>query len=136
MKKIVIFIICLLITIIVVSSLYIGFKTINSKVEHEQKDPLKKHELNENEYALTINNSVKINNELTIKLIKISDSRCPKDVECVWEGELEYSLLINDNNYIVSTVLNKHIKYDKYLIDIVEDKCDINTLVLKIERND
>ncbi|WP_035560834.1 hypothetical protein [Hymenobacter sp. IS2118] len=36
--------------------------------------------------------------ELTITVDKISDSRCPEDVMCVWAGEVETTLTVRDEN--------------------------------------
>ena len=34
---------------------------------------------------------------LTIKIYKISDSRCPVDVNCFWQGEAKLSILVSDS---------------------------------------
>lgn len=102
------------------------------KTDKKQEEDLK---LNENEYSLSINETLKINEHLSILLLKVNDSRCPKNVECFWEGELEYHLLINGENYKISTVLNKRINYQDYLISIITDKCNENTLIIKVEKS-
>lgn len=75
-------------------------------------------------------------NDITIELVSVSDSRCPKNVECFWEGELSYSLLINGKSYEISTVLNKELNYDNYVLTIVKDECTLDYLTIKIEKGD
>ncbi len=87
------------------------------------------------EYQLPNKESITINDNLKIELLRINDSRCPEDAECFWQGELKYELLINDDNFDLSTVLHPEINYQDYLIKIVTDKCDKKTLVFTIEKN-
>ena len=61
------------------------------------------------EFSLYIGGSVIINdNGIRVKFLDVlTDSRCPKDVECIWEGTV--SLLINiqfDNQDLGDFVLN------------------------------
>lgn len=38
--------------------------------------------------TLEVEDSVTFDDGLTVKLLEMSDSRCPADVQCIWEGEL------------------------------------------------
>jgi len=60
-------------------------------------------ELNK-EFSLKINQNAFIRSEfIKIKLIDISDSRCPKGVQCVWAGEARAEINILKNNQDVGT---------------------------------
>lgn len=68
-----------------------------------------------------------------IKLLQILDSRCNgQDMACEWEGELRYSLIINNEAYSISTVINKVLKYNNYKFIIAEEKCNEKEITLKI----
>ena len=54
------------------------------------------------EYTLTIGGSITLRDGLTVTLTKINDSRCPKDVQCIWAGELEPVLSVR-GGYITTT---------------------------------
>ena len=52
-----------------------------------------------------------INNEeqLTISIDSVlSDSRCPSDVVCVWEGNAEVRFLLNNDGKKLKFILNSH----------------------------
>ena len=90
--------------------------------------------LDKDEYSVSLGKTLDRNDELSVKLINVNDSRCPDDVECFWEGELEYELVINKENYKISTVLNTTLFSGKYLFVIVPDKCDLKTVTFRVEK--
>ncbi len=103
----------------------------------EKKEKIEKKEnyvLDKDEYSVYLGKTLDINDELSVKLINVNDSRCPDDVECFWEGELEYELVINKENYKISTVLNTTLFSGKYLFVIVPDKCDLKTVTFRVEK--
>lgn len=102
----------------------------SSKKDNNESDT----ELDEDEYSITIGRSVTINDDLVISVESVSDSRCPEDVECYWQGELEYSILINGEYDKISTVLTPKIELSKYVLSIVGDKCSESTLIIKVEK--
>ncbi len=123
----------ILITIVVLLGFGIVLYYSFSKEEDKEKNmDMPKINLSDGEVSIRKNEKVVLD-DLVISLIDVKDSRCPKNVECFWEGELNYSLLINNENYEISTVLKKEIEYNNYLIDIVADKCNNNEVVLIIE---
>lgn len=123
----------ILITIVVLLGFGIVLYYSFSKEEDKEKNmDMPKIYLSDGEVSIRKNEKVVLD-DLVISLIDVKDSRCPKNVECFWEGELNYSLLINNENYEISTVLKKEIEYNNYLIDIVADKCNNNEVVLIIE---
>ncbi len=48
-----------------------------------------------NTYDIKVGDTIDHDKELSVTLQKIEDSRCPKDVVCVWEGEVEASLVLD-----------------------------------------
>jgi len=56
---------------------------------------------------LKIDESIKINNEVSIKFLGVpNDSRCPEDVICVWAGNGEVKLELSTLNYSKTAILN------------------------------
>ena len=53
----------------------------------------------------------------SIKYIAAVDSRCPKDAECIWEGEIEYTMEYKNKEksekFYLGTVKNKEYKIKK-----------------------
>ena len=102
------------------------------KIEKDSK--VKEIELKET-FTVKMNQTVVFNEEkLVIELINVSDSRCPKDANCFWEGELEYTILINNQMYTISTVLNQTITYGNYMFTIIEKECSEDELAMKIQK--
>lgn len=73
----------LLAVIIFVATFWIAFylgeqyRELNSAVVDSKSD-----------YVLSVNNTLMLG-DLSIKLNSISDSRCPSDVQCIWEGRVD-----------------------------------------------
>lgn len=44
-------------------------------------------------------------NDLSIKVLKIMDSRCPENTNCIWAGELSVELELTENKSIKTYVL-------------------------------
>ena len=100
---------------------------------NSKKDDSKDNGLEKDEYSISLGKIVKVKEDLTIQLESVSDSRCPENVECYWQGELDYSLSINETSYKISTVLNPKIELEKYELNIVSNKCNENTLVFRLD---
>ena len=48
-------------------------------------------------------------NQLTISIDSVlSDSRCPSDVVCIWEGNAEVRFLLNNDGKKMKFILNSH----------------------------
>ena len=73
-------------------------------------------------FYIHLNETVTLNSKpkLKIKLNKASDSRCKKDRECIWEGELSYELIINDKKYQLGEINNTKIDVGKYKIKLID----------------
>ena len=123
----------LLLSILLVTLLFsvVGCKRVVIKEKKTKKEEIV---LEKDEYSVSQGETININEELSITLTNVDDSRCPEDVECFWQGELAYSLVINDNNYKLSTVLNKTVISGDYMFVISEEKCDTNTVTFKVEK--
>ena len=103
MKKKIIVCCIALITIIV----GIGILMLNNKTEKE-------YSLNDN-IKLHVKEKAKVE-DLNIVLSSISDSTCPEDAQCIWQGEYSYELLINKDKVTLGTVTAREYVYGKYKI--------------------
>lgn len=50
---------------------------------------------------------------VTIKLVDVQDSRCPKDVQCIWEGDAVVTLRINSADTTQNFVLHTNPKQEE-----------------------
>ena len=41
------------------------------------------------------------NNNISLTLTKIEDSRCPRDVECIWEGDVKAQVEVSKDNNLI-----------------------------------
>jgi hypothetical protein len=57
------------------------------------------------ETTVVVGMTVRYPDGLTAKLEKIDDSRCPPDVQCIWQGELAATLLLEGGDVGASTQL-------------------------------
>src|SRR5687768_1892083 len=57
------------------------------------------------ETTVVVGMSVRYPDGLTVRLEKIDDSRCPQDVQCVWQGELAATLHLEGGDVGASTQL-------------------------------
>lgn len=98
----------------------------------------KTHVVKTNDNVITISDKTTVKFEkydLTIKLNKIVDNRCPKDVTCIRAGEIIYYLDIkyNNNRYNkeVDSVQNKIITIDDITISLKDYSDDSVTLLIE-----
>ena len=74
------------------------------------------------------------NEELAIKLVSVSDSRCPKDAQCIWAGEIVYDITINENKATLGTENNSSVEYENYIIKLADNNDSlefVNLIVTK-----
>ena len=72
--------------------------------------------------------------ELAIKLVSVSDSRCPKDAQCIWAGEIVYDITINENKATLGTENNSSVEYENYIIKLADNNDSlefVNLIVTK-----
>ena len=120
--------------VIVVVLIGVKLRSRNDNNPNEIKvTTTKPQKLTNKEYIIDLDGGVDID-DLSIGLLNIEDSRCPKNVECYWPGELSYDVLINGDSYQMSTVNKPKLEYKNYVFNIVANKCNENEIVLKIER--
>jgi hypothetical protein len=86
--------------------------------------------LNE-DYVLHVGDSITIE-KYTIKLLNISDSRCPSGAQCIWTGELTYKLDINDNDYSLGIITKQSIDLGTYQVILVDS--NDKYIVLRLEK--
>ena len=118
------FMICCIIVIIIIMGM--GMLLFNHKTE-------KKYSLND-EIKLHIKEKAKVE-DLNIVLSSISDSTCPDDTQCIWQGEYSYELLINKEKVILGTVTAREYTYLDYNI-ILSDSASKNYIQFKINKID
>ncbi|HQU83095.1 MAG TPA: hypothetical protein PKY59_08230 [Pyrinomonadaceae bacterium] len=77
--------------------------------------------------AIRINTQKKFSkSKLTVKVLEIEDSRCPKDVECVWAGDAKVKIKVTNKKgksetFELHTNLEpKTVKFDNYEIKLGE----------------
>lgn len=76
---------------------------------------------------------------MKIKLLKINDSRCPKDMQCIWAGEITYEFVIKYKGKSYKRTLstnNPNVSInDKYSLEIVAyNELENVTLLLKDDK--
>lgn len=113
-----------IISVVGILLVIIGVVLLNNKRE-------KTYKLND-EIKLYKNEIVKVN-DLNIFLISISDSTCPKNVQCIWEGEYSYTLLINGDKVILGTVKAREYIYENYKI-VLSDNTSKEYIQFKINK--
>lgn len=147
MKKKIIIIICVLcIIFLFLLSLIVGFfnKKIDEKYNGKEKiitkiNPksilLKKVSLGD-EFSIPIYGRINVDDKLDIEFLNVQDSRCRKNMECVWSGELEYNIRINEDYETISTVIKPELYYKNYVLKLYLDKCGKYKMRLSVERKD
>ena len=118
--------------------LFNKFSTTNTEVKNKPVDVIpkvdKKETVNLNEtFTLFLAESVKVKDtNLEIELLATDDSRCPAGVECYWEGEIEYSLIVNNTSIKLGTVTKKEMDYKNYTIKLADDNNNTSFVKLKV----
>ena len=76
----------------------------------------------EDRFDISINQTVSFN-DLEMTLFAINDSRCPRDVVCIWEGDAKLSLAIKKDDLIDNfiAVVGKPFLIDNIAMDISLD---------------
>jgi hypothetical protein len=71
----------------------------------------------------------------TIKFITSVDSRCKEGQECIWQGEIEYTLIYKtkdkESRFFLGEVTKKEYKIDNYIISLVSGS--ENKIIIKVE---
>lgn len=108
MRKILLYVCCFIVMVLSVLAI-LFFYSKNEKV-YSMNDTIE----------LRIKEKAKVE-DLNIVLKSITDSTCPKDVQCIWQGEYSYELLINEKKVTLGTVTAKEQKYENYNIVLLND---------------
>lgn len=87
-------------------------------------------------FIIPINKTVKIKDEnLKLKLISSSDSRCKEGWQCIWQGELSYTIKVNNVNIKLGTETSKSAEYKDYNIVLVAENDSTDYVILRIEKS-
>jgi len=125
MKKntIVIFLICVLFIILLVIC-----SIVSSHISYKKEVSLGE------KFTVPLNKMVIVKDEnLKIKLVSSSDSRCGEGMQCIWQGELNYTITVNGDSIELGTVNNKQVEYKEYTISLNNNDSD-KYVNLKIEK--
>ena len=91
----------------------------------------KEVELNES-FQVSLHQTVTLkNHDLVIQLVSVSDSRCKEGQQCIWAGEIEYNLKVNNKKIVLSTVRNTSTNYKDY--EFVIDKNNDSTKYISMK---
>lgn len=82
-----------------------------------------------------LHEKVKVTDDLEIELDSVADSRCPENTECYWEGELEYSLLVNGTMIKLGTVRERDEDYKNYDIKLANNNSSSEYVLLIVEKD-
>jgi len=95
-------------TLPVIVALFLVLSLSNCSKDNELKGD-SSFNLNDT-FELAIDKSaINNDNQLTISIDSVlSDSRCPSDVVCVWEGNAEVRFLFNNDGEKMKFILNSH----------------------------
>ena len=59
------------------------------------------------------------NDDLKVTLVSSSDSRCPKDAQCIWQGEISYTFDVNGREIKLGTVNDKAEFVETFSIELI-----------------
>lgn len=80
------------------------------------------------EYSLEVNKLyTSVDGQYSLKISEVSDSRCPKGVQCIWQGEVtvkgEWTVIGSKSPFEIHSVIAQSNKQpDGYTIQIVDAK--------------
>lgn len=118
--------------------LFSKYSSTTTGVKHKPVDVIPKVDnkdivkLNET-FTLYMYDSVKVEDtNLEIELLSTDDSRCPAGAECYWEGEIEYSLIVNNDSIKLGTVTKKETNYGNYTIKLDSSNDSTSYVKLKV----
>lgn len=93
-------------------------------------------------FTIQVGKTVEIKSErLTITLTDISDSRCPTDVTCVWEGEIALNLIVKkggdkskESSLEIKTSQSSKVLFENYSIELSDvEPYPVSTMEIKKE---
>ena len=116
------FVICCIIVITIIMGICILFLINKTEKEYSLNEEIKLH----------IKEKAKVE-DLEIVLSSISDSTCPEDMQCIWQGEYSYELLINKEKVTLGTVTAREYRYLDYNI-FLSDSSSKNYIRFKINK--
>ena len=84
--------------------------------------------------TIHINDEIVFSDSLSLKLKEINDSRCPPNVQCIWQGELSALFILNTGDSSeeirLGTVNNKEIILKNYIFSLKSATEDSATVII------
>ena len=114
-KVIIGIVICLLVLIGIMVALFLNNR--QSVVPSVPKQP-ETINVSFGEFTLNMNQTAVVEDYLKIRLVSSSDSRCPKNANCIWQGEINYKLDIDGEIVELGTVKQKDTSAKGCLIEL------------------
>ena len=134
-KKNIVLIISIIIIIIILFGVFL-LVISNKKNNNDSNLKYKKVVSLDESFTLPMHKKVIIKDEkLKIKLFSSADGRCPKGAQCIWQGEIEYTLKVNNNTVKLGTVRTKKVDYKNYSIELDGNNYYTNYVNLKVKKN-
>lgn len=90
--------------------------------------------------TLKLNDKITFSDGLVVIVTEINDSRCPKDVQCIWAGEISAVLELSGGNISqpgeirLGTVMNKSANPEGYTIILQNANEKSVTIVVKYKK--
>ena len=123
-KKVIIgIVICLLVLIGIMVALFLNNRTVSN--EPKQPEDINVYfgevfTLNMKQTAIIkMKQPAIFNDDLKVTLVSSSDSRCPKDAQCIWQGEISYTFDVNGREIKLGTVNDKAEFVETFSIELI-----------------
>ncbi|HEV7702441.1 MAG TPA: hypothetical protein VGO63_03325 [Candidatus Paceibacterota bacterium] len=89
--------------------------------------------------TLKVDENITFSDGLKVTLKKIDDSRCPKDVQCIWTGELAgtFSLsggkMVGEKEIRIGSLTGKGYSIDGYMFSLESAMADSMTIIVSLK---
>lgn len=84
-------------------------------------------------FVLKKNTQISIKNtDLKISLVSVGDSRCKDGWQCIWEGEIEYNIRVNNDTISLGTVRQTYVEYKEYRFVLDDDNDSVKYARIKV----
>ncbi len=117
----------IIVLLVIIAIVVVGIIVLNIKGEKEVKlDKTFKLSLHEK--------AIVKDTDLVIKYDSFSDSRCKDGMQCIWQGEIEFIIKVNEEEITLSTFHNKSANYKDYKFELDEDNHSTKNVKMKITK--
>ena len=73
------------------------------------------------------------NDDLKVTLVSSSDSRCPKDAQCIWQGEISYTFDVNGREIKLGTVNDKAEFVETFSIELIGSNESTDKVKIRVD---